>query len=202
MEEFKNHLCIVFALEHYNPLNMIRALGEQGIAPVYISVKRRYQCACKSKYISKLHQVDSVEEGYNLLMNEYGNFNANNLPYLFFSDDRSIGYFDNRYDEWKDKFVSYNAGKAGRINEFLDKYNVQQLAKKHGLNILDSYVIDKDSKLPVNLWYPVITKDISPNSGNWKSDVFICKDEKELQEAIWHIASPQIMIQHLSLIHI
>ena len=38
---YNGHLCIVFALEHYNPLNMIRALGENGINPVYISVKPR-----------------------------------------------------------------------------------------------------------------------------------------------------------------
>lgn len=41
--QYNGHLCIVFALEHYNPLNMIRALGENGINPVYISVKRRYE---------------------------------------------------------------------------------------------------------------------------------------------------------------
>ena len=29
--QYNGHLCIVFALEHYNPLNMIRALGENGI---------------------------------------------------------------------------------------------------------------------------------------------------------------------------
>lgn len=42
---YNGHLCIVFALEHYNPLNMIRAFGESGINPVYISVKRRYEVA-------------------------------------------------------------------------------------------------------------------------------------------------------------
>ena len=49
--QYNGHLCIVFALEHYNPLNMIRALGENGINPVYVSVKRRYEVATKSKYI-------------------------------------------------------------------------------------------------------------------------------------------------------
>ena len=48
-------------------------LGENGINPVYISVKRRYETACLSKYISKLHRVGLVEEGYELLMNTYGN---------------------------------------------------------------------------------------------------------------------------------
>lgn len=194
--QYNGHLCIVFALEHYNPLNMIRAFGENGINPVYISVKRRYEVACKSKYISKLHRVDSIEEGYKLLIQEYGKYDENHMPYIVFSDDKSVGYFDLHYDEWRNKFITFNAGKAGRINEFMDKYQIQQLAKKHGFNILDSYVISKYDAIPENLWYPIITKDISPNSGNWKSDVFICKDKQELKNAIKQIASPQIMIQH------
>lgn len=195
---YSGHLCIVFALEHYNPLNMIRALGENGVNPVYISVKRRYEVATYSKYISKLHRVDSVEEGFLLLLNEYGDLaeQTGKKPYIVFSDDKSVGYFDLHYDEWKDKFISYNAGKSGRINEFMDKYEIQQLARKHGFNVLDSYVISKKDQFPENLWYPIITKDISPNSGSWKADVFICKDEEELKEAIKLIESPLIMIQH------
>ena len=193
-QEYNGHKVIVFALEHYNPLNMIRAFGENGINPIYVSVKRRYEVATKSKYISDLYRVDSVEDGYYLLMNKYGNEELK--PYIVFSDDKSVGYFDLHYDEWKDKFITYNAGTTGRINDYMDKYEIQQLAKKHGFNVLDSYVITKGDSIPENLWYPVITKDISPNSGSWKGDVFICKDEEELKEAILKIESPQIMIQH------
>ena len=192
---YNGHLVIVFALEHYNPLNMIRALGENGVNPVYVSVKRRYEVATKSKYISALHCVDSVEAGYELLMEKYSNEVIK--PYIMFSDDKSMGYFDLRYDEWKDKFITYNAGQTGRINEFMDKYAIQQLAKTHGFNVLDSYVISKEDELPQNLWYPIITKDISPNSGSWKADVYICQNEQELREAIVKIESPLIMIQHL-----
>lgn len=195
---YNGHLCIVFALEHYNPLNMIRAFGENGINPVYISVKRRYEVAARSKYISTLHRVDSVEEGYVLLLKKYGNVAEETglKPYIVFSDDKSVGYFDLHYDEWKDKFITFNAGRSGRINEFMDKYQIQLLAKKHGFNVLDSYVVGKNDPLPDNLWYPVITKDISPNSGSWKADVFICQDEKSLKDAIQKIESPLIMIQH------
>lgn len=194
---YYGHKVIVFALEHYNPLNMIRALGVNGINPIYISVKRRYEVATKSKYISKLHRVDSVEEGYRLMMEEYGDFPKDKLPYIVFSDDKSVGYFDLHYDEWKDRFIAFNAGSQGRINQFMDKYEIQQLAKKHGFKVLDSYVLNtKEDYIPDNLDYPVITKDISPNSGAWKSDVFICKDESELRDAMKKIESPKIMVQH------
>ena len=195
---YNGHLVIVFALEHYNPLNMIRAFGEQGINPVYISVKRRYEVATKSKYISKLHRVDSVEDGFLLLINQYGRLSeeTGKKPYILFSDDKSVGYFDLHFEERKDKFITYNAGRNGRINEFMDKYEIQQCAKRHGFNVLDSYVIKKGDPVPDGLWYPIITKDISPNLGSWKSDVFICQNKQELVEALEKITCPLIMLQH------
>ena len=188
------HLVIVFALEHYNPLGLIRSLGENGINPIYFSIKRREEVATHSKYISKIYRANSVEEGYQLLLKEYGHFDYEHRPILLFSDDKSVGYFDLHYDEIKNKFIFYNAGKQGRINEFMDKKRILELAKKYGFKVLDSCVVNK-GEIPSRLTYPVITKDISPNSGSWKSDVFICKSEKELKEAYKTITSPQVLIQ-------
>lgn len=192
--QYNGHLVIVFALEHYNPLGHIRSLGEQGINPIYISVKRNGDVAALSKYISILHRVESVEEGYRLLLDSYGGFDNEHKPYLIFSDDKTVGYFDLHYDEVKDKFIFFNAGTQGRINEFMDKQKILNIAKKHGFNVLESHVV-KCGEIPNNLTYPIITKDISPNSGNWKSDVFICENEEELKEAYKKISSPVVQIQ-------
>lgn len=69
----KDHLFIVFGAEHYNPLNVIRSIGKSGIAPIFIAVKNKGLIASKSKYIQKTHYVDSVEQGYEILLQEYGN---------------------------------------------------------------------------------------------------------------------------------
>lgn len=191
---FDNHVIIVFALEHYNPLGLIRSLGENGVNPIFIAVKRRGDTASRSKYISKCHFVDSVEEGFNLAVSEYGHYDEAHKPFILFSDDKSVGYFDLHYDEIKDKFICYNAGQTGRINEFMDKYRIICLAQKHGFNVLDSYIVNK-GEIPEGLQYPVITKDINPNSGSWKSDVFICKNKKELEQAYESITGEVILIQ-------
>lgn len=193
-DTYNGHKVIVFALEHYNPLGQIRSLGENGINPIYFSIKRRQEIATHSKYISKIYRANSVEDGYNLLIKEYGNYDYDHRPYVIFSDDKSVGYFDLHYDEIKDKFICFNAGKQGRINEFMDKQRILELAKKHGFNVLDSVVV-KVGDIPDGLVYPIITKDISPNSGNWKSDVFICENEVELKEAYKKIASPLVQLQ-------
>jgi len=188
------HLCIVFAQEHYNPLGLIRGLGENGIFPVYVSIKRRGEVATKSKFISKLHHVDSVIDGYNLVMAAYGNFDYEHRPFILFSDDKSIGYFDLHYEEIKDKFIIFNAGASGKINKYMDKNAIMLLAQKHGFNIIDSWVVNTGD-IPKDLIYPILTKDISPNSGSWKSDVFICQNEAELKNAYTMISSPIILIQ-------
>lgn len=191
--KYNGHVVIVFALEHYNPLGLIRSLGENWINPVYFSVKRRGPVACLSKYIYETHFVDTVEEGYDLLLEKYGNEEIK--PYVLFSDDKSVGYFDLHYEELKDKFIWYNAGKQGRINEFMDKDKILKIAKKHGFNVLDSHVV-KVGDIPEGLVYPIITKDISPNSGSWKADVHICENEEELKKAYKDITSPVVQLQH------
>ena len=182
---------IVFAQEHYNPLGLIRSLGENGINPIFISVKRKGPVASLSKYISVCHHVDNVEQGFDLLLKEYGHEKLK--PYVLFSDDMCIGYVDQHYDEVKDRFICFNSGKQGRINKFMNKQTILELAKKHGFKVLNSVVVKK-GKIPESLSFPVITKDISPTAGGWKSDVFICHNEEELREASRRITSPEIQI--------
>ena len=193
---YKNHLVIVFAIDHYNPLGVIRSLGENGIRPIYIAIRHRVELGVKSKYVSKVHQVENVEEGYQVLMENYGEiYKTGKKPFVLFSDDKSVGYFDLRYEEVKERFITYNAnGIQGRIMEFMDKKNILDLAKKHGLNVLEPVVVNR-GEVPEGLEYPIITKDINPNSGGWKSDVFVCQNEEELKTAYTKISSPVVLLQ-------
>lgn len=196
MNKYKNHLVIVFAIDHYNPLGVIRTLGQNGINPIYIAIKHRVELGTKSKYVGKIHQVNSVEEGYNLLIKEYGDvYKTGFKPFVLFSDDKSTGFFDLRRDEIRERFITYNANDIqGRIMFYMDKKNILDLAQKHGLNVLKTVVVDR-GVIPSNLEYPIITKDINPNAGGWKSDVFICQNKQELTEAFKSISSPKVLLQ-------
>ncbi|MBE5951263.1 MAG: biotin carboxylase [Lachnospiraceae bacterium] len=190
---YRNRKYIVFALDHYNPLGVIRSLGEAGIACDFIAVKHRMELGTKSKYVNVCHKVASVEEGYRVLLEQYGN-QGSEKPFLITCDDRTTGYLDERYDELKDKFIFFNAGEKGRITKFMDKNEILECAKRNGLKVLDSVVVAR-GEIPMGLEYPVITKSISPNVGGWKSDVHICHSEEELKEAFEHIAAPTVLIQ-------
>lgn len=191
----KDRKFIVFGIDHYNPLGVLRSLGKNGIYADFICIQGRAPVASSSKYITKLHMVKDYLEGCKLLLDEYGDYPVDNLPIVITSDDEQVGYMDENYDDFAGKFIFFNAGQNGKISEFMDKYNILQLAKKNGLKTLDAVAVERD-KLPIGVEYPIITKSIAPNVGGWKSDVHICENEQELIEAYKKIASPIVLVQH------
>ena len=191
----KDRKFIVFGIDHYNPLGILRSLGENGINADFICIPGRAPVASSSKYIAELHMVSDYIAGCELLLKEYGNYSKDNLPIVITSDDEQVGYMDEHYNEYEGKFVFFNAGKSGRISEFMDKYNILELAKRKGLKTLDAVAVER-GVLPEGIEYPVITKSIAPNVGGWKSDVHICENEQELLEAYKTIESPTVLVQH------
>lgn len=189
-----NRKFIVFGIDHYNPLGIIRTLGENGIHPEFIAIPGRAKIASSSRYISKIHWVSDYKEGCKLLLDEYGNYSKDNLPVVITSDDEQVSYMDLHYDEYEGRFIFFNAGESGRISHYMNKYNILQIAQKHGLNILPSWKVQK-GEIPNDIVYPIITKSISPVLGGWKSDVFICDNEQELNEAYKKIEASTVLLQ-------
>ena len=191
---YKNHKIVVFATEHYNTLGLIRSLGEAGLEPDYIAVKGKACVASTSKYINDLYKVETIDEGYDLLLKKYGHEKEDEKPLVLAMEDKVILALDENYDELKDKFIFFSSGKKNRTLEYMDKFKILELAKKHGLKTLDTVVVNK-GEIPDNLIYPVITKSISPVEGGWKSDVFICENKFELEAAFENIKSDRVVIQ-------
>lgn len=187
-----DHRFIVFCEEHYNPLGMIRSLGEKGIFSDVIVIRGAATLASKSKYIAQLHRVDSLEDGYRLLLEKYGQ--EAKRPFLLTADDKTTSFLDAHYDELKDKFYFFNGGKAGQLTHYMNKDNINQLAIKHGLNVLKAVVAQR-GEIPEDLEYPIITKSIASTVGGWKDDVFVCHCQKDLEEAYTKIKSPVVLLQ-------
>ena len=181
LQEIKSHKHILFCAEHYNPLGIVRSLGEAGVSPFAIILRSNMQITSRSKYLEKCWFVDSVEEGYRLLLETFGA--ETKKPFLYTSDDTITNFLDSHYEELKDRFYFYNAGAAGRIAEFQNKDNILQLAKKHGLQFLKTYAVDV-GEIPEGLEYPIITKAIISTISNWKDDMIICHNEQELRELL------------------
>ena len=191
---YKNHPIVVFATEHYNTLGLIRSLGEAGMNPDYISVKGKAAVASTSKYVDKNHFVTTIDEGYEVLLEKYGNAEKGMEPIVLCMEDKVLGVMDEHYDEICDKFIMFSSGKKGRTLEYMDKFKILELADKYGLKTLKTVVVNR-GEIPTGIEYPVITKSISPTVGGWKSDVHICENEEELIAAYENVLSPRVVIQ-------
>lgn len=66
--------------------------------------------ASKSKYVRKNHYVETIEEGYRILMDMYGSFQKEK-PFLIVTDDDVQSYLDLRYDELKERFLFFMPGR-------------------------------------------------------------------------------------------
>lgn len=190
----KDKQFVVIGMEHYNPLGVIRSLGEYGIKPDYIAIKHKLPIASTSKYVGVVHPVSTIDEAVSVLKSKYGK-DESNKTIVFTTDDDIESLLDQNFSKLKDRFVFFNSNSDGRTTAYMDKKRILELAEKHGLNVLKTEVVDK-GVLPSCVDYPIITKSISPNIGGWKSDVHICENEQQLLEAFPSIQSPRVLIQH------
>lgn len=194
MEPWKNHLFIVFCVDHYNPLGIIRSLGENGIAPRVIVVDEG--CAplvSSSKYASDVRRVCSIDEGFSALIDiidAYDSF----LPFVITSDDEIESHLDMHYDDLAGKCYFFNAGRAGGVTCYMNKDAINKLAIECGLKVLDAVAVRRGD-LAHGLQYPLITKSIASIVGGWKDDVFICHNESELAAAYKRISSDDVLLQ-------
>lgn len=184
---------IIIGIENYNTLGLIRTLGENGIKPIVIMIKGIMRIASYSKWIGEISYVKDIEEAIEILDNKYIDKNRKDI-FLYTNDDWSTQYFDYLYEKYKDILYMYNAGEAGRVTYYMDKYNVSMLAQECGLSILKCWRV-KNGEIPRDIAYPIITKAISPNEGGWKKDVFICHSVDELICAYKKIKSKTVLLQ-------
>lgn len=187
-----DYLFIVWGGERYNPLGVIRSLGEIGIHPVVIINKTNVRIASRSKYIKSVYFVDTLNEGLDLLLDLYDK--SRRKAFIITTDDRVTSFLDINYEKLKDSFLFFNAGKEGRITEFMNKDAINRLALKHGLKVLKTHVVSK-GEVPKDISYPIITKSIASIQGGWKDDVFVCNNDIELQAAYEKIKSDTILLQ-------
>lgn len=191
LEELRKHTFIVIGYEHYNPLGVIRSLGENGIRPVVMILKSSIAIASKSRYIDKFYSLESNEQAVEIILSEYTN--EKYKPFVIPCDDNSTETIDRNYDRLIGKFFIPNAGCQDRISKFMNKLTIMDLAEKHGLNIIPSWVVKKGD-IPDDIVFPVFTKPMT-SYPNWKADYYICRNEEDLKAAYKNIQGRELLLQ-------
>ena len=184
---------IVFvSKEHYNPLGIVRTLGEAGIRPIVVIVEGELKFVGQSKYVKECYYVQSPEEGIALIKEKFAH--PGEKSFILTGDDVTVSTLDCHYDDLKDYFYFYNAGESGRIVHYMNKDNMLAVAEKHGLNIAKTWKVQVGN-IPADIEYPIMTKAINSFGDEWKDIVFICHSDDELRAAYKKIKSKEILIQ-------
>lgn len=188
----RNYIVFV-SKDHYNPVGIVRTLGEAGISPIVVVVKSEPRQVALSKYVKEKYYVKDSEEGINLIINKFAT-DKEEKSFILTGDDVTVMTLDKNYDELKDYFIFYNAGKAGQIQKYMNKDLLNEVAERNGFNVPKTWKINT-GEIPANICYPVMTKAINSFGDEWKNIVFICHNEGELKEAFGKIHSKEILLQ-------
>ena len=167
---------VLVSKDHYNPVGIVRTLGEAGINPIVVVVKTKPQLVTKSKYVKEKYIVKDIEEGINLVISKFGN--EEEKPFILTGDDVTVSILDKYYDKLKDHFYFYNACGVGNVVKYMNKDVVCALAKKHGFKIPKTWKV-KNGEIPKDLEYPAFTKAVNSFGKEWKDIVFIINNEEE-----------------------
>lgn len=176
-------LVIVFGISNNNLLGMIRSLGKRGMSVVVLLEPcNLYFCALRySKYIAKIHFLKNLDEALSILRTKYSD-RSEKVPVLTGSD-KSAALLDSHYDELREYFVFFNAGRQGRISYFLDKINTFPLVHKSGIAIIPTWHFTGGDDIPNDIIYPCITKGNNSTCSS-KSDMVICRSRADLEKAV------------------
>jgi len=199
-----NREYIVFAgRDHYNPLGIVRTLGECGIKSIVI-INRQFKgpkMVPLSKYVKRCHYVDTLEEGIQLLLNRYSCYPLkceiamSNKSFILTGEDRVVHELNAHYEDLKDYFIFYHCTEEPMVS-CLDKGIMYDIAEYVGFNIPKTWLVNpKIYEVPSDITYPVMTKAVNSFGSEWKDIVHVCYSERELYRVYGTIQSDEILLQ-------
>lgn len=191
-KKLMNHKFIVFCGDHYNPLGVVRSLGEKGIKPIVILVAQKARLIPLSRYVGKIHRVADMKTGLKVLVEQYGE--EEEKPFVYTCSDEIASLLDQNHNQLIDKFFFFHGRQQGSITQYLDKKNINDLAAKHGCKVLKSEIVKK-GELPKTLTYPIITKAVNSILYDWKREMHICSNEEELLNAYENMRGETVLVQ-------
>ncbi len=133
----------VIGYNHYNTLNVLRAIGKEGIPIALILVSPEGKSfVARSRYVSECHYVADEDEALGLLM-ELSSKSEDRFPVITCGDRIAAG-LDRKYDELSRYCVLPTVGKKqGQLVTAMDKCRQIQMAREAGLLVPETHDIPK-----------------------------------------------------------
>lgn len=184
---------LVIGAVHHNTLSIVRSLGKEFGYVKLIIVGQNSGYVGKSKYLSDVRCVNSVEELIKCL--ELNKEEYNNAIVISCSDNVSH-ILDLYYSTFKSWLNLFNCHKTpGMITQMMNKQLQTQIAEKFGLRVPISSIFKCNENTELQFsQYPCIAKPSSSFNGG--KHIVICNNNQELRDALMSFqANTDVIIQ-------
>lgn len=174
---------IIITIEFHNGLSIIESLGQKGILTNVIDVTDEPQpyMLC-SKFVKQGWKCKTNEDAISILLNDFKGDGEKAL--LVSCSDDATAMLDKHYDELKDRFILPLTSFHGHQEEIMSKQYMTTLAQKIGMNIPETWLLEKDQDIPKDIIYPCITKAISSVVGTKIDNIRVCNNYEELKSFV------------------
>ena len=175
---------VIITIEYHNGLSIIESLGQKGILTNVIDVtdEPKPYMLC-SKFVKQGWKCKTNEDAISILLNDFKGDGEKAL--LISCSDDATAMLDKHYDELKDRFILPLTSFHGHQEELMSKQYMSNLAQNIGMNVPETWLLEKDQEIPEDIIYPCITKAISSVAGTKIDNIRVCNDYKELKSFVY-----------------
>ena len=178
--EIKNKV-IIWGPDSFNTLGLIRQLGSKELDLLFL-IKGRKSTAAKSKYCPKCVETQTIEDGYNYLMENYSN--QDDKPILLTSSDAIMTFIDRHKEDFERSFITPGTTVKGDTEKYIDKNAMTALANEIGILCPESIAINKGSDIG-DIKYPCFIKPSHEKPGHYNEFKFkLCKNKRALKRTL------------------
>ena len=172
---------IIIGDSTHNTLSIVRSLGIEKIPFILILKCEDDTCnVLKSKYVKRnqVHRIEKIIECLDIL-NAY---NQEDKTYLICTFDEAAEWVDKHENDLYRRFVTPCRGR--NIGNLFNKAEQCKLAEQCGLTVPKSTIFHRSEGFKENvIAYPLLLKPLISTGGE-KSDIHICYNRTEVDEAL------------------
>lgn len=181
---------VILGSNYYIGLSIIRCLGSNGVYTVAIDYTKEDAYGAESKYLKEHLIGPHYKKDSEGLLSFLINFakGQEEKPVLFPGADPYVEFIDSHLDELK-KYFLMPMTDQGLWTDVMNKETLHEMALKYGVLVPETAKLTDDNfyeKIEKEIKYPCIVKPTDSPSfvAIFRKKIFLCKDEKELNEAL------------------
>lgn len=171
---------IIIGASHHNTLSMVRSFGEEGQKVILYIYGIQDSYIAKSIYVESVMYFEKASDAIDCFAYQIQFFPKK--PLVIACSDEVSSIMDMRYQQFISQCNFFNAGRSGRITEFMDKQKQLNLAKECGFSApssIDSLPNDIDVEV---VKYPCFVKPKASIYGG--KNIAVCQSKEELLTAL------------------